>query len=65
MEDVPGPEKVLAHAKESETMAKEGKFPPIHNLADIFRDLVDRTPGIEKLAQTLKGRSLRVATMCR
>ncbi|EST09082.1 C-5 cytosine methyltransferase [Kalmanozyma brasiliensis GHG001] len=39
-------------------------YPPIHDLADIFGDMIDRAPAILELAKTLKDRPLRVATMC-
>ncbi|THH14984.1 hypothetical protein EW146_g5422 [Bondarzewia mesenterica] len=43
---------------------EESSLPPISNLPDIFSDIVSRIPGIEQVAQRVKGRKLRVATMC-
>ncbi|KAG8999653.1 hypothetical protein FRB94_003868 [Tulasnella sp. JGI-2019a] len=56
-----------------EPMAKKGKqkirpdlsdLPPLTNISDIFADLVNRIPDLIKVAEKLKGKKLRVATMC-
>ncbi|KAJ7091441.1 hypothetical protein B0H15DRAFT_930158 [Mycena belliarum] len=39
-------------------------LPPIHEIPDIFADLVSRVPKIKDVAQRVEGRKLRVATMC-
>ncbi|KAG8902838.1 hypothetical protein FRB99_004034, partial [Tulasnella sp. 403] len=39
-------------------------LPPMTNIPDIFADLVKHIPDMIKVAKTLKGRKLRVATMC-
>ncbi|KAJ3557316.1 hypothetical protein NM688_g1536 [Phlebia brevispora] len=39
-------------------------LPPIHEIPAIFRDLVARAPEMGKVAEHLKGRKMRVATMC-
>jgi len=39
-------------------------LPPIHETPAMFRDLVSRLPGILDVAEHIKGRKLRVATMC-
>ena len=39
-------------------------LPPIHEIPSIFADLVSRIPDIKGVAQHLKGRKMRVATMC-
>ncbi|KAL1747842.1 hypothetical protein HDZ31DRAFT_60876 [Schizophyllum fasciatum] len=39
-------------------------LPPIHEITDIFRDIVRRVPALETLARHISGRNLRVATMC-
>ncbi|PWZ01188.1 hypothetical protein BCV70DRAFT_159503 [Testicularia cyperi] len=44
--------------------AEAGQYPPIHDLSDIFGDMIRRAPGIVELAKTLQHRPLRVATMC-
>lgn len=38
--------------------------PPIHEIPAIFSDLVSRIPQIKDVAEHLKGRKMRVATMC-
>lgn len=38
--------------------------PPIHEIPAIFSDLVSRVPQIKDVAEHLKGRKMRVATMC-
>ncbi len=39
-------------------------LPPIHSIPEIFKDLVKRIPDIQNVAERVKGRKLRVATMC-
>jgi hypothetical protein len=39
-------------------------LPPIHDIAAIFSDMVVRTPEMKSVAKHLRGRPLRVATMC-
>ncbi|KAF5373238.1 hypothetical protein D9615_007418 [Tricholomella constricta] len=39
-------------------------LPPIHDIPDIFSDLVSRIPQIKDVAEHVAGRKLRVATMC-
>ncbi|KAJ7446763.1 hypothetical protein FB451DRAFT_1291430 [Mycena latifolia] len=39
-------------------------LPPIHEIPDIFADLVSRIPKIKDVAERVNGRKLRVATMC-
>lgn len=39
-------------------------LPPISSIPAIFTDLVSRIPDITKVAERIKGRKLRVATMC-
>lgn len=43
---------------------QESHLPPISSIPDIFTDLVGRIPDIQKVADRIKGRKLRVATMC-
>ncbi|PWN54267.1 hypothetical protein IE53DRAFT_258648 [Violaceomyces palustris] len=61
---VPSADQVERHRKEADEKNKRMMYPPIHDLADIFRDMIDRAPGVEELAKTLADRPLRVATMC-
>lgn len=42
----------------------ESNLPPISNIPDMFKDMVDRIPAIIDVAKHIKGRPLRVATMC-
>lgn len=39
-------------------------LPPISSIPAIFNDLVSNIPDIKKVAERVKGRKLRVATMC-
>ncbi|RDX49190.1 hypothetical protein OH76DRAFT_561350 [Lentinus brumalis] len=39
-------------------------LPPIHDIPAIFSDLVSHVPEIKAVAEHLKGRKMRVATMC-
>ncbi|KAI0305877.1 hypothetical protein B0F90DRAFT_1694134 [Multifurca ochricompacta] len=58
--------------EEGGTTGKKDKFvspedsslPPISRLHDIFLDIVSRLPEAKTLAEHIKGRKLRVATMC-
>ncbi|PWN45231.1 hypothetical protein IE81DRAFT_344924 [Ceraceosorus guamensis] len=61
--DMPKATLMAAAAKDD---ALEGRLPPMHDLDDIFADIVKRcdTTAIVELAKTLQGRPLRVATMC-
>jgi len=43
---------------------EESSLPPISRLPDIFLDIVSRLPEVKTLAERIKGRTLRVATMC-
>lgn len=49
-------------AKSAPTDASD--LPPIHDIPTIFADLVSRIPQINKVAEHVAGRPLRVATMC-
>jgi hypothetical protein len=40
------------------------EFPPINSIPSIFADIVSNVPKIQNVANHLKGRKLRVATMC-
>jgi hypothetical protein len=50
--------------KSSYTPPEESSLPPLSNLADIFADIVQRIPEIKTAAERVKGRKLRIATMC-
>ncbi|KAN0062000.1 hypothetical protein ACQY0O_005995 [Thecaphora frezii] len=64
MDFVPTPQKVQAHLAEASSTLAQGKFPPIHDLTDIFMNMIERAPGVVELAKALQDRPLRVATMC-
>ncbi|SPO39060.1 uncharacterized protein PSFLO_04539 [Pseudozyma flocculosa] len=61
---VPTPEAVRHNLAKASSTLSDGKFPPIHDLHDIFSDMVSRAPGVLELARALQNRPLRVATMC-
>lgn len=42
----------------------QSDLPPIHDIPSIFADLVNRIPQIQGVVQHVRGRKLRVATMC-
>ena len=50
--------------KDKYTSPEESSLPPISRLPDIFLDIVSRLSGVKTLAEHIKGRTLRVATMC-
>ncbi|SNX86341.1 uncharacterized protein MEPE_05050 [Melanopsichium pennsylvanicum] len=64
MSFVPSPAEIADMRTKVKEKAEANLYPPIHHLADIFGDMIDRAPAILELAQTLKDRPLRVATMC-
>jgi hypothetical protein len=43
---------------------EDSSLPPISRLPDIFLDIVSRLSEVKTLAEQIKGRKLRVATMC-
>ncbi|KAH9975966.1 hypothetical protein BGW80DRAFT_1168904 [Lactifluus volemus] len=43
---------------------EDSSLPPISSLPDIFLDIVSRMSEVKTMAEHLKGRKLRVATMC-
>ncbi len=61
---VPSPAAIAEMRIKLKEKADTNSYPPIHDLADIFGDMIDRAPAILELAKTLKDRPLRVATMC-
>ncbi|KAJ1020386.1 hypothetical protein NDA13_005705 [Ustilago tritici] len=61
---IPSPAEIADLRQKVKVKAESNLYPPIHNLADIFGDMIDRAPAILELAKTLKDRPLRVATMC-
>jgi hypothetical protein len=50
--------------KEKNISPEDSSLPPISRLPDIFHDIVSRLSEVKTLAEHIKGRTLRVATMC-
>jgi hypothetical protein len=50
--------------KEKNASPEDSTLPPISRLPDIFLDIVSRLSEVNTLAEHIKGRKLRVATMC-
>jgi site-specific DNA-cytosine methylase len=50
--------------KTKSTPPDTSDLPPIHKVPAMFADLVGRIPQIKEVAERIKGRKLRVATMC-
>ncbi|KAJ3514723.1 hypothetical protein NLJ89_g2214 [Agrocybe chaxingu] len=51
--------------KEAKSSATEiSNLPPINDIPAIFDDLVSRIPDIKQVTEQVKGRKLRIATMC-
>ena len=53
-----------AKKKTKSTPPDTSDLPPIHEVPAMFADLVSRIPQIKDVAEHIKGRKLRVATMC-
>ncbi|KAG0709412.1 hypothetical protein DFH29DRAFT_842204 [Suillus ampliporus] len=53
-----------AQSAKTDGKIESSSLPPIHETPAMFRDLVSRLPGIKDVAEHIKGRKLRVATMC-
>lgn len=51
-------------APSKNTGSEFSDLPPIHDIASIFSDMVVRTPEMKSVTKHLKGRPLRIATMC-
>ena len=51
-------------ASSKNTNSEFSDLPPIHDIAAIFSDMVARTPEMKSVTKQLRGRPLRVATMC-
>ena len=50
--------------RERNNSPEDSPLPPISRLPDIFLDIVSRLSEVHTLAEHIKGRTLRVATMC-
>lgn len=51
-------------AGEGGSKSWQANEPPIHDLGEIFADIVKREPRFKDVAERVRGRKLRVATMC-
>jgi len=51
-------------AASSKNASSESDLPPIHDIAAIFSDMIVRTPEMKSVTKHLRGRPLRIATMC-
>lgn len=60
----PSPDDDLAEDPDAPAASVAADLPPIHEIPDIFSDLVSRIPKIKDVAELVIGRKLRVATMC-
>jgi hypothetical protein len=58
------PEAPVVGKREKYIPPEESSHPPLSSLSDIFTDIVVRMPDIKSVAERVKGRKLRVATMC-
>jgi hypothetical protein len=50
--------------EKSKAPPDESDLPPINKIPDMFNDMVTRIPKLVKVAERVKGRKLRIATMC-
>ncbi|KAG2338586.1 hypothetical protein BDR05DRAFT_918202 [Suillus weaverae] len=55
---------IPAQSAKTDGKIESSTLPPIHETPAMFRDLVSRLPEIKGVAEHIKGRKLRVATMC-
>ncbi|THH27510.1 hypothetical protein EUX98_g6678 [Antrodiella citrinella] len=51
-------------SNKKEDQGDQDSYPPINQIPAIFSDLVGRIPKLKLVAEHLKGRKMRVATMC-
>jgi hypothetical protein len=63
-EDEDEDEAGITGKKEKYVSPEESSLPPISRLPDIFLDIVSRLSEVKTLAEHIKGRKLRVVTMC-
>ncbi|KAF8680902.1 C-5 cytosine-specific DNA methylase [Rhizoctonia solani] len=52
------------NGKKQKVSVETSHLPPMASIPDMFADIVQRMPELEKVSKHLNGRSLRVATMC-
>ena len=63
-EEEDGDDGGITGKKEKYISPEDSSLPPISRLPDIFLDIVSRLSEVKALAEHIKGRKLRVATMC-
>lgn len=59
-----GDKKSKSTGMSKSTRPDTSSLPPIHEIPAMFADLVSRVPQIKDVAEHIRGRKLRVATMC-
>ena len=59
-----GDKKSKSTGTSKSTRPDTSSLPPIHEIPAMFADLVSRVPQIKDVAEHIRGRKLRVATMC-
>lgn len=50
--------------EEGTKLSEVDSLPPIHDISQIFSDLISHTPKIKPVIEHMQGRRMRVATMC-
>jgi len=63
-EEEDGDDGGITGKREKYISPQDSSLPPISRLPDIFLDIVSRLSEVKALAEHIKGRKLRVATMC-
>ena len=53
-----------SRAATSDNAPQFSSLPPISDIPSMFKDIVNRVPQLNELAEKIQGRALRVATMC-
>ncbi|QRV87675.1 Serine/threonine-protein phosphatase [Ceratobasidium sp. AG-Ba] len=62
--DTDAPAEITLNGKKQRPTPETSHLPPIASIPEMFEDIVRRTPELDKVANHLGGRPLRVATMC-
>ncbi|GJJ11419.1 hypothetical protein Clacol_005652 [Clathrus columnatus] len=55
---------VVSKGSNNKLSPDQSDLPPINDIASIFADLTNRIPQIQDVVERIRGRKLRVATMC-
>lgn len=64
VDDASDTDALTAKKKTKSTPPDTSNLPPVHDIPTMFADLVGHVPQIKDVAEHIKGRKLRVATMC-